>query len=191
MKTTYLVNRSNVVFVWWLTKISHSQIWNGNCQLPPFTCLQYFRNIRKAIINNQPFPGLHLHQRRLLGSSRLQAVCDVHCLIDGTFVMLMLWDFWKRMISLIFGKGWFRWSDLDLGLCSSMWKTATLLGWYRFPITWRGIKVTCCYRQIEYLFYQPKVRHGIIQWNYSGHREGWERLHVWANWTWTLYLWWK
>ena len=90
-----------------------------------------------------------------------------------------------------FGKGWFCWGDLDLGLCSSMWKTATLLGWYRSPITWRGIKVTCCYRQIEYLFSQPKVRHGIIQWNYSGHREGWERLHVWANWTWTLYLWWK
>ena len=105
MKTTlreafYLVNRGNVVFVWSPTKISHSKIWNGNCQLPPFTCLQYFRNIRIATINNQPFPGLHLHQRRLLGSSRLQAVRDVHCLIDGTFVMLMLWDFWKRMISL-------------------------------------------------------------------------------------------
>ena len=181
MKTTlreafYLVNRGNVVFVWSPTKISHSKIWNGNCQLPPFTCLQYFRNIRIATINIQPFPGLHLHQRRLLGSSGLQAVRDVHCLIDGTFVMLMLR---------------FRWSDLDLGLCSSMWKTATLLGWYRSPITWRGIKVTCCYRQIEYLFSQPKVRHGIIQWNYSGHREGWERLHVWANWTWSLYLWWK
>ena len=91
----------------------------------------------------------------------------------------------------LFGKGWFCWGDPDLGLCSSMWKTATLLGWYRFPITWRGIKVTCCYRQIEYLFSQPKVRHGIIQWNYYWHREGWERLHVWANWTWTLYLWWK
>ena len=154
MKTTYLVNRSNVVFDWWLTKISHSQIWNGNCQLPPFTCLQYFRNIRKAIINNQPFPGLHLHQRRLLGSSRLQAVRDVHCLLMAPLLCLCF---------EIFGKGWFCWGDLDLGLCSSMWKTATLLGWYRFPITWRGIKVTCCYRKIEYLFSQQKVRHGIIQ----------------------------